>query len=195
VLTLASRHAEALAEAREAVELDPLSPLLTMSLAWTHFMARDFPAAIAACQRSLQLDPSYPETLQLLARAHAQAGDAEQAFVAYGRWARAAGFSAADQMTLEHRYTAAGLPGIYRFLLELEARDEEETGDVWPARRARLHALLGEAEQAIHWLGQEGDGVLRKKAAVDPDFDALRGDPRFAALLKRFARSPSPTRP
>jgi TolB-like protein/DNA-binding winged helix-turn-helix (wHTH) protein/Flp pilus assembly protein TadD len=177
VLTLAGRHAEALEEAREAVELDPLSPLFTMSLAWTHFMARDYPAAIAACRRSHELDPSYPETLQLLARAHAQAGDAEEAFVAYGRWARAAGFSAADQVTLERRYDAAGLPGIYRFLLELEARDEEETGDVWPARRARLHSLLGEFEQATHWLDREGQSVLRRKAAVDPDFDALRGGP------------------
>jgi TolB-like protein/Tfp pilus assembly protein PilF len=194
LLSHTSRHAEALAEAREAVELDPLSPLLAMSLAWTHYLARDYPAAIAACRRALELDPGYPETLQLLARAHAQAGDAEDAFAAYRAWARAAGFSATDQMTLEQRYTAGGLPGVYRFLLELEARDEAETGDVWPARRAKLHALLGEADEALHWLERQDRHAFRGQA-VDPDFDSLRGDPRFAALLQRFARLPSPTRP
>lgn len=190
LLTTIGRHGEALAEAREAVELDPMSPLLTMSLAWTHFMARDYPAAIAACRRSLELDPSFPETLQMLARAHAQAGDTEAAASAYGRWARAVGFSAADQVTLERRYAAAGLPGIYRFLLELEARDEEETGDVWPVRRARLHALLGEGEEAWRWLDRAGGGLLRVTVAVDPDFDGLRGDPRFAAFLQRRGEVP-----
>ena len=194
LLSRTGRHAEALAEAREAVELDPLSPMLAMSLAWTHYVARDYPAAVAACRRSLELDPSYPETLQMLARAHAQAGDSEEAFAAYRDWARAAGFSAIDQMTLEQRYAAAGLPGIYRFLLELEVRDEEETGDVWPARRARLHALLGEADAAMHWLEQDASLALRKMA-VDPDFDSLRADPRLAARMQRLAQGPPATSP
>jgi len=189
LLTVRGRHAEALAEATRAAELDPLSPLIAMSLAWTHYMARDYPAAIAACRRALELHPDYPETLQTLAAAQAAAGNPDAAFAAHADWLRAAGFSAADQGTLEQRYTAEGLPGIYRFLLELETRDEEETGDVWPARRARLHALLGDADAAIHWIEQVAnlDQPLRV-VAVDPAFDNLRGDPRFEALSRRLAQ-------
>jgi TolB-like protein/DNA-binding winged helix-turn-helix (wHTH) protein/Tfp pilus assembly protein PilF len=188
------RHGEALVEARRALELDPLSPLFAMSLAWTHYLALDHPAAIAACRRALELDPNYPETLQMLARAQSAAGDHEAAFAAYSGWARAAGFSAADLLALEARYTASGLPGIHRFLLELEVRDEEETGEVWPARRARLHALLGEKDEAFRWLERTAtDGHRVLGLGSDPAFDSLRGDSRFEAhLQRRTQRPPTP---
>ena len=189
------RHDEALREAKAACELDPLSPLLAMSFVWSRYMARDYPAAVAAGRRALELDPNYPETLQLLARVHAAAGDAEASFAAYAAWARSVGFTAADQVALDRRYRKEGLPGVYRFLLELEARDEEETGEVWPARRARLHALLGEADAASHWLEQAAAGRQRVVGLGDPAFDNLRRDPGFDALLRRLGQPPPPPAP
>ena len=162
------RHVEAQREAKAACELDPLSPMLAMSFVWSRYMARDYPAAVAAGRRALELDPNYPETLQLLARVHAAAGEAEAAFAAYAAWARSVGFTAADQVALDRRYREEGLPGVYRFLLELEARDEEETGEVWPARRARLHALLGEADAAFHWLERVAAGSSTRRRSGRP---------------------------
>ena len=73
-------------------------------------------------------------------------------------------------------------------------RDEAETGDVWPLRRAKLHALLSETEAAMDWLEQE-KSLLWFRAIADPDFDSLRSDPRVAARLERFAQRQPATRP
>ena len=56
--------------------------------------------------------------------------------------------------------------------------------------RARVHALLGEADTALHWLGVARDAGLRwpSRAAVDPDFSALAEDPRYSALRKSMLR-------
>jgi hypothetical protein len=53
---------------------------------------------------------------------------------------------------------------------------------------ARVHASLGETDQAIEWLEkayeQRAFGVFFLK--VDPTFDSLRSDERFKDLLGRI---------
>ena len=50
-------------------------------------------------------------------------------------------------------------------------------------------ALLGEPDEALRWLARAaGEGYPSwPRFARDPDLDALRGDPRFVALLARLA--------
>jgi len=53
---------------------------------------------------------------------------------------------------------------------------------------ASIHAGLGEKEEALHWLDrafEERDSSL-VWLKVHPRFDALRGEPRFEALLERM---------
>jgi serine/threonine-protein kinase len=56
-----------------------------------------------------------------------------------------------------------------------------------PFTLARLHASLGERERALAWLERthEAREGLIVYVGVDPHFDALRGEPRFRALLRR----------
>jgi hypothetical protein len=56
-----------------------------------------------------------------------------------------------------------------------------------PYHVAVIHAALGETDQAFDWLGRACD--VQSEAliwlAVDPMLDALRPDPRFAAIMAR----------
>ena len=113
--------------------------------------------------------------------AQATAGHAEAAAEAYERWARAARLSAEEVSAFRASYAAQGLPGVWRFLLRLEERDEEETGCdlALPARRAARPAR--EPDAAFRWL----DAALAERSisviylGSDPAFDNLRYDPRF----------------
>jgi hypothetical protein len=50
---------------------------------------------------------------------------------------------------------------------------------------ARLYSLLGMNDRAFEWLEESrGKGYTLRNLKVDPDFDNLRPDPRYAALLR-----------
>jgi tetratricopeptide (TPR) repeat protein len=59
---------------------------------------------------------------------------------------------------------------------------------VTPYGVARIHATLGNKEEALHWL----DAAYRQRAEwmvllkVDPCLDDLRPDPRFQDLMRRM---------
>jgi hypothetical protein len=53
---------------------------------------------------------------------------------------------------------------------------------------ARLHAMLGDKEQALLWLEKsyENKDFLLPFVNADPAFDDLRSEPRYQALLRRM---------
>jgi len=53
---------------------------------------------------------------------------------------------------------------------------------------AGIYAALGEKDKALDWLERAADerSPLIVYLKVDPQFEKLRSEPRFAALLKRM---------
>jgi predicted TPR repeat methyltransferase len=69
----------ALAEAREAVSLNPDLPAVLVALGQALLAAENLPAAIAELQRALRLDPGHAAARFLTGRAWAEAGEADKA--------------------------------------------------------------------------------------------------------------------
>lgn len=112
---------------------------------------------------------------------HAQAtAELEQSVTGSGRMIRVLS-------ALGCAYARAGNPTAAQAVLaELEARAETEY--VQACYFAVIYAALGQAEQAFAWLQkayEDRNGFLMY-ANVEPAFDFLRHDPRFAALLQRL---------
>jgi pentatricopeptide repeat protein len=80
------------------------------------------------------------------------------------------------------------MKGYWRNRLEMEKKEEAETGNVWALTMAQIYARLGERDKALEWLEKmysERHERLRLIRA-DPVFDELHSDPRFEDLLKRI---------
>jgi hypothetical protein len=92
---------------------------------------------------------------------------------------------------LARDYAAGGynvaLRNLYRGVLDgLTAANKE--GWVSPVAFALVYTKLGDANRAFEWLekayAERAPWLAMLRA--DPDFEPLRGDPRFAALAKRI---------
>src|SRR5262249_31970739 len=68
------RSEEALAEAKRALDVDPVSPVINHNLAEQLYYARRFDEAIEQCKKTLEMDPSFPLTHLQLSRTYAAKG-------------------------------------------------------------------------------------------------------------------------
>ncbi len=176
------RFEQAEAELQRAQELDPLSLPIANSLGETYYYARQNDRCIAQAKVMLELDPHNGYAPRLLSRAYKQKGMYQEAEAALPQQ----GDIAYDRALI---YAAAGRREEARKLTDEVRQSAVATNS--PSAIAVLYAALGDKQAAFAWLEQaynthQSDLVSIK---VDPAFDPLRSDPRFADLLKRVGLS------
>ena len=179
------RTAEAIAEMRRAIELDPLSVGVNGGYGAVLIYARQFDEAIAQLAKTAQMDPAFPRTHTELAKAYLLKGARDRAVE---EAQRAAALGVRDVLVhaqIAYVNAAAGRRGDAQRALRT-ILDRYRQGDTSAAMAAAVaYTALGDRDQAFQWLERaraisdpEVTGVK-----MDPEFDPLRGDPRFAKLL------------
>ncbi|MGH7645848.1 MAG: tetratricopeptide repeat protein, partial [Gemmatimonadales bacterium] len=178
---------EALIEARAAAELDPASVSIRRTLGWLHTTARRPEEAIEHLRRALVMDPTAWESHLILGRAYAQRGAYDQATAAIRE---AIAGSDEHPNTIAELGVVAAMAGrtdeARRVLDTLTERAKQQY--VSPVNFATLTSFLGDTDAAFDWLQrayEERRGWL-VYIKVEPAFDGLRADPRFARLLERM---------
>jgi hypothetical protein len=92
---------------------------------------------------------------------------------------------------LRQAFKKGGEKGLWQKDLEqmLATLKRPKGGFEEPGLVAAVYALAGDKDRAFEWLDKayaERDGESITYLKVDPSFKNLRGDPRFAALLRRI---------
>jgi serine/threonine-protein kinase len=185
------RFDESLAEAQRAVEQDPLSPVMSTHLGEHYNLTGEPDRAVEQLKRALELNPRFPIAHMLLGEAYLQKRlypEAEREFQ-----------SVADVFAGTSRVQSAlarvhALAGRRREAL----RDLEELAEDLPGRYVAPHdlawgyAALGDTDRAMQWLekayAERSSALVYLK--IEPLFDPLRGDKRFADLVRRVGLPP-----
>jgi serine/threonine-protein kinase len=180
------RSEEALAEARTAARLDPLSPAASLNLGWQLLLARQQPEAVTQLKATVAANPSMAAARWALGVSYAESGRLDDAIVelkaasaaAPGRTHYLASLAYAHAQA-HHATEAAQLLARLR---GLSAREY-----VSPFGLALVALELDDSAHALEWLGQAVDDHASAVTllAADPRWDTLRSDSRFKDLLKR----------
>ena len=190
LLVAERRFDEALTEIRAAQALEPLSVRANADVGWVYFRARRYPEAIHQMQRTLEMEPRFLGARLCLERALADEHRFAEALAQAREGARQEGMSAADLATLPPDPQAA-LRRIGEWRLS-RLQDRARKGWVSPYALAAQYAELGDAESTFAELDRafaESDPSL-VSADVDPAFDSVRSDPRFAQVVERIGLRP-----
>jgi TolB-like protein/DNA-binding winged helix-turn-helix (wHTH) protein/Tfp pilus assembly protein PilF len=181
------RKDESIAEMQRAVSLEPLSVSMNFSLGWRLYMARRYDEAIQQLRTAIAMDPSLALAHMVLGQAYEQKSAIPQAEVELNQAVKLTHRSAPMIAALAHLYAVSGRQDRARGLLkELTYPTRREY--VSPFYIALIYVGLNEHAESLQWIQKAIDDrsnpciFLR----VDPDFDNLRNDTRFKALLKRF---------
>ena len=185
-LAYMGRHGEALAFAERARELDPVSPNAWHNLGLVHYFARRYDEAIAQFRETLDLDPNFGPAHIMLGRVYVAKGMPDRAVEELERAQRLLG--ARPDVVTPHAYALARAGRRREALATLdELRRISKPRDPAPFRIAMVHIGLGDTDRAFEWLHKAFEARDWQMALlkVEPAFDGLRSDPRFAALLER----------
>ena len=179
------RFDEALDELRRAQETDPFSLITSEFIARTYYYQRKYDQAIEQFRRNIDLGLAFP-THQDLGEAYEQKKMYKEAIKELVTAMNIAGnkelASAVDEAFTNSGYEAA----ITKWGEGL--REQAKTRYVAPYRIALVYARLGDKDQAVEWLEKayEERSSTIPFLRVQPIFDSIRSDPRFADLVRRM---------
>ena len=186
-LALMARFEEAYTELMRAVRLDPQSLMTRVTLGFVCWCWRRYDQAIEHFERALEIDPNFIWAHGDMGFTYVEQLKYDDA-IAAGRKAVELSQGAPTFIALlGDEYAVAGRLAEARETLE-QLQELSKQRYVTPYGVARIHAAMGESDEALHWL----ESAYRERAAwmvvlkIDPRFDNMRSDPRFDDLVRRM---------
>ncbi len=185
-LSATGRFDEALAEMRRAQELDPLSLEKIAGAGDILRYQRQYDQAIEQYQKALEMDSNSGFAHWAMGNAYVNKGMYQEAIAEYQKAIPLSGDSPDEPASLGYAYALSGRRQEALQIID-DLKWQSKRSYISPTLIAIVYTGLGEKEQAFKWLdkaynGQDSNLVYLK---VDPMFDNLRSDPRYADLLRR----------
>ncbi len=182
---------EAIAESKRAQELDPLSLIVNLDLAWKYYLVRQYDQAIEQCRKTMELDPNLYLTDYILGIALEQKKDYPKAIFELQRGVSLSKTSPIMLMALGHAQAVSGNAAEVRKSLE-ELKKLSKQRYVPAVYLAAVYTGLGDKDRAFEWLekavDERSDQLINLN--VEPMADSLRSDPRYKELIHRIGLPP-----
>jgi len=187
LLSILGRGNEALAEAKQAQALDPLSTSTNRDVGLVLYRIGDYDQAIVELRNTIEIDPNFALTYITLSNVYFAKGMYPEAIAEREKAAAFSSDSASILAGLGRMYALSGNKA--EALKTLDALTElSKSKYVSPMDFVLVYAGLGDKEKAFLRLErayeERSDALGRIK--VDPVFDSLRSDPRLQDLVRRM---------
>ena len=185
-LWIVGRHEESVAQAKRALELDPLSLIANTAVGASLYFARRYDGAIEQLKNTLQLDSTFYRAHYWLGLAYVEKALSNEAVAELHK---ATTISRGNVVALAGLGYAYGRLGQQEKAIAImqQLRQQSRKRYVSPVNLAVIHAGLDQVEEAFAMLEksyrERAEGMQYLK--VNPAFDPLHSDPRFAELLKK----------
>lgn len=181
------RMDDRLAQLKRAQELDPLSRIFGHEIAQTLFVLGRIDEAIAELEQTLALDPTFAQAIRTLGLLYERKGRRDEAIQLLRRSLDLSGRRPIDVGQLARIYGLSGQrDSSLKLLRELEDRAKEQYIPGFALALAQIG--LGNTDEAFALLNR---GLDQREPSlienwVDPSFEPLRSDPRWAQFLTRL---------
>jgi eukaryotic-like serine/threonine-protein kinase len=178
VLTALGRFRESEQQLSKAVDLDPLSLIIRVASASPYVYARDYRKSMEIAEQIFEMDPNFLPGLNLLASIYEFSGDLDKAAPIRIRMLKLYGEKSLAE-EIERDLKNEGREKAFKTLTEKWIKDRP------PTVPAVISSQLKDKERTLYWLEQAYERRDTEMIFINvcPNYDFLRGDPRFEKLL------------
>ena len=188
-LPIIGKNDEAIAAGKRAEELDPLSAIISADTGWDLIISRRYDEAIEQAKHTQQIDPNFWYAHYITGMAYDLKGMHPEAIQAFRKSVELD----PDDITRGRLATALAHAGeraeAQKLLNDLTAESGRRYVQGYYLATAQL--ALGDKDGALASLERDvrERGIYVMWLAINPEFDGLRGDTRFTALLEKMKSS------
>jgi serine/threonine-protein kinase len=183
-----ARYEEALAEIKRAQELDPLSLVINLCVAEVFIYMRRYDLSVEQLKKTIELDPNFPGAHDDFGMLYTHLGKYDEAISEMQIFKQNVGADTIYAIgDIGYVYARAGKRDEAIQILN-KLFDWSKQGYTLSVQIAGVYVGLGDKDKAFEWLGKgydEENNVLGY-VKVDREWDDLRSDPRYTALLKKM---------
>jgi tetratricopeptide (TPR) repeat protein len=186
-LSQMGRTDEAIEEMKKALQIDPLSAIINANLGYTYYLGRKYDPAVEQLKKTLDLVPNFGLASQYLGLTYEQKKMFAESLSFLEKAKAASPEYFAFRASLARAHALSGLNEEAEKELS-ELVDLSKKRYVSPVDLSYVYAAMGKNDLAFEALNQafleRSDLLVYMK--VEPRYDPLRRDPRFAALMGRI---------
>ena len=189
-LAAVGRLDEAIAQLRQAQELDPISLVIATDLAKRLCDVGKYHEGVQRFHRILEIDPDFVVAHYFLAQAYERQGLYPEAIAELEK-IRSPDPSQSVASQLGHVYALQGRRREALHIVdELQQASKQAYVDPWYV--ANVYVALGDKDAALTWLEKayEQHSPAMDGLKIDADYAAIRTDPRFVDLVRRVGLPP-----
>jgi TolB-like protein/Tfp pilus assembly protein PilF len=181
----------ALLEAQRARDLEPLSLVGTYAVGLNQYYERRFGAAREYVRKALEIAPAFPPALRLLGSVELAEGHNDAAVATFERLNTVAPGNSLHLAMLAYAHGRAGHKAQASAILH-DLVTSSHSRFVPAAHIATGFVGVGAVDEAFGWFDK---AIAERSQALtflraEPLYDTIRGDSRFAALIKQVGLPP-----
>ena len=187
VLTVLNQHDKAIAEAKLAQQIDPLSPIINRNVGRRLYFAHQYEQAIEASLNALSIKPDFFPALWTLSLSYLQNKNYSKAIQEMQRAVKYSGDDLFVKALLGYVYGTAGEQGEAQVILN-ELNETSKYQKIPGIAFAVIYIGLGENDNAMNWLEKAYEERSNHLIYLNsnPIFDPIRSEPRFIELVKKM---------
>jgi serine/threonine-protein kinase len=182
-----ARLDDAMGELLFAQTLDPVSSIISREIALTHYYRREFDLALEQCDHTIAQNPHFSAAYWTLGQVQDEREDFEEAIAAFQRAIQLSPPSPRILGSLGRTFARAGKPRQAQSILD-ELGELAKKRYVSPFELATIYFALNQLDNGFQWLTKAYQERCFELLSikVDPKFDSVAGDPRFATLFSQL---------
>jgi TolB-like protein len=190
LLNILRQNDEARKQINQALELDPFVPVLHVLSGAYYYNEGKLQESVDECRIMEDLDPEYSDRAIYWREFNIYSKQKEdlKALDALQKALFTDTVKVNNSSIVKDIYNKSGIEGIQKWLLDRELNNKLKPS---PSNTALRYSILGEIEEALNWLEKAFENPDPGFPGINnnPDFDILRSDPRFKAIINKMGLS------